>query len=140
MILKRRNIISALRRIEATYEGRHNMGRITNMLEKRKVNSERLEREAPNLFKGFNELVMQYYKPGAIDRKHKELMAIVGSVITRCISCLANHANEAIAAGATRDEVFEAAAIGIDYGGGASFVMVRDNLLDILDEIGKAKS
>lgn len=75
------------------------------------------------------------YKPGALERKHKELMAVTASVATRCVPCLATHANNAVAAGATREEVLEAAAIGVEFGGGPSFVVVRDNLLDFLDEI-----
>jgi AhpD family alkylhydroperoxidase len=62
-------------------------------------------------------------------------MAVAASVATRCVSCLANHANNAVTAGATREEVIEAAAIGVEFGGGPSFVVVRDNLLDFLDEI-----
>ena len=57
------------------------------------------------------------------------------AVATRCIPCLANHATNAISAGATRDEVLEAAAIGIEFGGGPAFVVVRENLLNFLDEI-----
>jgi alkylhydroperoxidase/carboxymuconolactone decarboxylase family protein YurZ len=38
-------------------------------------------------------------------------------------------------AGATREQVLEAAAIGVEYGGGPSFVVVRDQLLDMLEEI-----
>jgi len=49
------------------------------------------------------------------------------------ISCHANHVNEAISAGATREEIIEATVTGIDYGGGASYVLVRDHLLEILD-------
>jgi alkylhydroperoxidase/carboxymuconolactone decarboxylase family protein YurZ len=40
-------------------------------------------------------------------------------------------------AGATKDEVIEAAAIGIEFGGGPSYVMVRDHLLDFLGDIEK---
>ncbi|MEW6685139.1 MAG: carboxymuconolactone decarboxylase family protein [Candidatus Edwardsbacteria bacterium] len=111
------------------------MGNLKDILKKRKINRSRLEKEAPDLYNGFNELVKHYYKHGALDRKQKELMAVTASVATRCIPCLANHANNAISAGATRDEVLEAAAIGIEFGGGPSFVVVRDNLLDFLDEI-----
>ena len=65
----------------------------------------------------------------------KRWMAVAASVATRCVPCLANHANNAIATGATREEVLEVAAIGVEFGGGPSFVVVRDNLLDFLDEI-----
>ena len=108
---------------------------VDGILRKRAANRERLEREAPDLYQGFNELLKRYYKPGALERKHKELMAVTASVATRCIPCLANHATNAVAAGATREEILEAAAIGVEFGGGPSFVVVRDNLLDFLDEI-----
>jgi len=115
------------------------MANVKDILKKRKVNRDRLEKEAPDLYNGFNELVKYYYKHGALDRKQKELMAVTAAVATRCIPCLANHANNAISAGATRNEVLEAAAIGIEFGGGPSFVVVRDHLLDFLDEIEQSK-
>lgn len=105
------------------------------ILVRREVNRQRLEKEAPNLFQGFNELMKYYYKPGALTRREKELMAVAASVATRCIPCLANHSNNAVAAGATREQVLEAAAIGVEFGGGPSFVVARDQLLDMLDEI-----
>ncbi len=111
------------------------MEAVEEILKKRSRNRERMEREAPDLYNGFNELLKQYYKPGALDRKYKELMAVAASVATRCIPCLANHGNNAMAAGATREELLEAAAIGVEFGGGPSFVGVRDNLLEFLDEI-----
>ncbi|MEN6466085.1 MAG: carboxymuconolactone decarboxylase family protein [Syntrophaceae bacterium] len=106
-----------------------------SILENRNKNRARLEKEAPDLFQGFNDLMKCYYKHGSLDRRQKELMAVTASIATRCIPCLANHANNAIRAGATRDEVLEAAAIGVEFGGGPSFVIVRDNLLAFLDEI-----
>ena len=69
-------------------------------------------------------MLNHYYKARALDTKQKELVAIVGSVTTRCVSCLANHIHNVVSAGATKDEIVEAAAIGVDYGGGASYVMV----------------
>ena len=111
------------------------MGSAKEIIEKRRVHRERLEREAPNLYNGFNELMKYYYKPGALDRKYKELMAIASAVATRCIPCLANHANNAMSKGATREEILEAAAIGIEFGGGPSFVVVRDHLLEFLDDL-----
>ncbi len=114
------------------------MGAI-EIIKKRKENGDRLEREAPDLYDGFNELMKRYYKHGVLGRKTKELMAVTASVATRCVPCLANHANNALAAGATRAEVLEAAAIGVEFGGGPSFVVVRDNLLEFLDEIEESQ-
>ena len=62
-------------------------------------------------------------------------MAVTASVATRCIPCLANHANNTVSVGATKAEIVEAAAIGVEFGRGPSFVIVRDHLLDFLDDI-----
>ena len=43
--------------------------------------------------------------------------------------------NEYLPQQMTREEIMEAAAIGIEFGGGPAFVVVRDNLQDFLDEI-----
>jgi AhpD family alkylhydroperoxidase len=104
------------------------------ILKNRTNNRKRLEKEAPDLFNGFNELMKYYYKHGALTRKQKELIAVGTAVATRCIPCLANHAYNAFTAGASREEIMEAAAIGVEFGGGPSFVTVRDNLLQFLDE------
>lgn len=105
------------------------------ILKKRTGNRKRLEKEAPDLYNGFNEMMKHFYKPGALDRKQKELMAVTASVATGCVPCLANHANNAMTSGASRDEVMEAAAIGVEFGGGPAFVTVRDNLQGFMDEI-----
>jgi AhpD family alkylhydroperoxidase len=111
------------------------MGTLEEILLKRKKNRDRLKNEAPDLFNGFNELMRYYYKTSALDLKQKELIAVGAAVATRCIPCLANHASNAISHGATREEVLDAAAIGVEFGGGPSFVAVRDNLLEFLDDI-----
>jgi len=115
------------------------MGTVKDILKRRTENRERMEKEAPNLYNGFNELMKHYYKRGVLERKYKELMAVAAAVATRCVPCLANHANNAIVSGATREEVLEAAAIGVEFGGGPSFVVIRDNLLDFLDEIESSR-
>ena len=109
------------------------------ILKRRAADRERLEKEAPNLYNGFNDLMKQYYKPSALDRKYKELMAVTASVATRCVPCLANHMSNAVSAGATREEVLDAAAIGVEFGGGPAFVVVREHLLQFLDEIAASQ-
>ncbi len=109
------------------------------ILKNREKNRKRMEEEAPDLFNGFNEMMKIYYKHGILDRKIKELMAVTASVATRCLPCLVTHTNNAIASGATRAEILEAASVGIEFGGGPSFVIVRDNLLNFIDELEKNK-
>ena len=110
-----------------------------DILKRRATDRGRLEQEAPNLYNGFNDLMRQYYKPSTLDRKYKELMAVTASVATRCVPCLANYMNNAASAGATRDDVIDAAATGVEFGGGPAFVVVRKHFLQFLDEITPSK-
>jgi AhpD family alkylhydroperoxidase len=87
------------------------MGIVKNVLKKRTENRARLEKEAPDLYNGFNELMKHFYKHGVLERKYKELMAVSASVTTHCVPCLSNHANNAMATGATREKVLEAAGL-----------------------------
>lgn len=109
-------------------------GRAGKILKKREKNQRRLEEEAPVLAEGFGSLMKAYYSPSALDTKYKELIAIALSVSRCCIPCLAVHMKNAIEAGAVREEVIDAAKIGVEFGGGPSLVMVRTNLLEFLDE------
>jgi AhpD family alkylhydroperoxidase len=108
---------------------------VRQIVEKRVKNQKRLKKEAPVLFAGFDGLMKAYYQPGALSLKSKELIAVALSVSRCCIPCLANHTKNAVEAGATREEVLDAAKIGVEFGGGPSFVVVRNNLLDFLDEL-----
>ncbi len=109
--------------------------RVKQIVEKRAKNQKRLEKEAPLLSGGFNDLMTAYYAPSALDTKYKELIAIALSISRCCIPCLAVHTRNAVEAGATREEVIDAAKIGVEFGGGPSFVVVRNNLLEFLDEL-----
>ena len=111
------------------------MNKLAELLEERRLDDERLEKNAPDLFNGFKSLVKYYYKQGALSRREKELMAVAVSVATRCLTCLGNHANNAVTAGASKEQVLEAAAIGVEFGGGPSFVFVREHLLKMIEEM-----
>jgi len=71
----------------------------------------------------------------ALDNKYKEMIAVALSVSRCCIPCPANRTKNAIKARAPREEVIDSAMIGIEFGGGPSVVVVRNNLLDFLDEL-----
>ncbi|MGA2160906.1 MAG: carboxymuconolactone decarboxylase family protein [Methanoregula sp.] len=114
-------------------------GRVRRILKQREKNQKRLAEEVPILSGGFESLMKAYYAESALATKYKELIAVGLSVSRCCIPCLAHHTKNAIEAGATRDEVLDAAKIGIEFGGGPSFVVVRNNLLEFLDEIERGK-
>jgi len=105
------------------------------ILHDRHAKNDRLQSEAPELATGFREMLKRYYAPGALDAREKELAAIACSVAAASASSLAIHSANALAAGASRQQIIEAAAIGVEFGGGPSYTLVRDHLLGFLDEI-----
>lgn len=97
--------------------------------------NKRLEQESTHLYQGYLDSQKNYYHEGVISNKFKQLMAVCAAVAVRCTPCIINHTNQALNAGATRQEVIEAATVGVELGGGPSLVLVRNRLMDILDDL-----
>jgi AhpD family alkylhydroperoxidase len=112
-------------------------GRVRRIIKQREKSQKRIAEEAPLLFEGFDSLMKAYYAESALPTKYKELIAVGLSISRCCVPCLAVHTKNAIEAGATREEVIDAAKIGVEFGGGPSFVVVRNHLLEFLDELEK---
>jgi len=62
----------------------------------------------------------EVFKPGKLDVKTKELIAVAATYITRCPYCIEAHAKKALEAGATKEELAEVIAISASLGKGAS--------------------
>ena len=75
---------------------------------------------AGDVMKGFSALAQAALKPGALDAKTKELIALAISVAVRCDDCIAFHARAAVEHGATREEILETLGVTIYMGGGPS--------------------
>ena len=76
---------------------------------------------APDAFKGFVELDKIVGRDdGAIPRKYRELIAIAVACTTQCPYCLDVHTRAAKRAGATRQEVAEAALLAAALRAGAA--------------------
>ena len=67
---------------------------------------------------GLNSIVRR--EDGAIPRKYRELIALAVSCTTQCPYCIESHAKGAKAAGATREEVTEAALLAAALRSGAA--------------------
>ncbi len=78
--------------------------------------------EAPDIAASFSGLAKAATKPGHLDPKTKELMALAIGISARCDGCIGFHTEAAIGHGATRDEVIETIGIAIYMGGGPSYV------------------
>ena len=82
----------------------------------------------------FMNLLGTTYKPGALDTKTKELMSVAIGTFTRCEYCIVFHTYKAFEAGATSDEIMEAAMVSVAFGGGPSMAYSVTLLKDSIEE------
>ena len=80
-----------------------------------------LSREIPDTVTGFNKMGAAAKKPGALDEKTKEIMALGIAIATRCDSCIGFHIRSLIRLGLTRAQLCEALAMATYMGGGPSY-------------------
>jgi AhpD family alkylhydroperoxidase len=61
-------------------------------------------------------------KPGQLDAKTKELMALAIAIAMRCEGCIVYHVRAAAKHGATREQVAETIGVAVEMGGGPATV------------------
>ncbi len=76
----------------------------------------------PEYTRAFVNLLESIMKTRTLDRKTKELIAVALSVQARCEYCIAFHVKNALEAGASREEINEAAWVAVTMCGGPCFM------------------
>jgi AhpD family alkylhydroperoxidase len=94
---------------------------------------DKLGEELPEVMRAFSALHEEALKEGALSVKTKRLIMLGASVAVRCEPCIRVHVNGALEEGASREEILEAASVGILMGGGPSAAYTA---LYLLDELG----
>ena len=87
----------------------------------------------PEVMDGFSAIAKAALKPGALDTKTKELIALGISVATRCDDCIGFHIKAAVEKGATREEIMETLGMAIYMGAGPS-VMYAAHVVAAFDQ------
>lgn len=72
----------------------------------------------PEQMGGFGELHRSAVAAGALSRPVKELMAMAVGIATHCEDCMLLHLHDALRAGATVEEVYDAIGVAVLMGGG----------------------
>lgn len=93
----------------------------------------RMVRHMPEVMKSVGTLHDATYGEGALSGKQKELIALGIGITTRCQDCIAFHTHEALAHGATFEEVIECIGVAIQMGGGPA-VMYGAHALEALEQ------
>jgi AhpD family alkylhydroperoxidase len=91
---------------------------------------------APDVMRNFSGMAQGALKPGALDPKAKELIALAIGVAIRCDDCIAFHVKSALQNGATRDEVMETLGMAVYMGAGPS-VMYASHAIEAFDQFAQ---
>ncbi len=95
--------------------------------------TERLQKDYPTETSGFLSFLNRAEAGKALDIKQKELINVGLAVAAQCEWCIAFHVEEAVKAGASRDEIVEAGFMAVIMHGGPAY-MYMTPLLQALDE------
>lgn len=94
-----------------------------------------MQKASPAIAQGFGGLFMKTMGDGALDAKHKELIALGIGMALRCEPCIYAHAEKCFKAGATREEMLEVAGVVVMMQGGPGYVYTP-KLIEALDALG----
>jgi AhpD family alkylhydroperoxidase len=89
--------------------------------------------EIPLPYGGFARLHRKALADGALSGKVKELMALAISIAVGCDGCIAYHTHDAVAAGASREELLETIGVGLFMGGGPGSIYAA-HALDAVEQ------
>lgn len=91
--------------------------------------------EAGNLeIRRFFALDGRTYEDGALDRRTKELMGLVASLVLRCDDCVTYHMIRCREEGLSDEELFEALSVGLVVGGSIVIPHLR-RAVDLMDTL-----
>jgi len=90
----------------------------------------------PNVMKSHTEFTSQVYGDGALPTKMKRLIALGIALRTGCTGCIIAQTKRAVEAGATKEEILEAVAVGIAMGGTPAVGWFW-RVIKVLEEMGK---
>lgn len=81
-----------------------------------------LREEIPDVWSAYSAMHRAVIRDGALDARHKELIALAISIVKRCDGCIAAHARGAARRGATPSEVAEMIGVTLLLDGGPATV------------------
>ncbi len=113
------------------------MGEMRDAMRSAKRAMGELNRQVPEEMSCFTQFMSSVLKPGKLDLKTKELIALGMGLTARCKYCIGIHTEKALNAGATPEELWEVATVAVMMGGGPAMTYVAE-LQKALDELGGA--
>lgn len=109
------------------------MGNIRNKLDQVAVLTRRLRKDYPTETQAFLGFLQKAEEGKALDLRIKELINVALAVAAQCEWCIAFHVEQAVKAGASRDEVIEAGFMAVVMHGGPAYMYLTP-LFEAVDE------
>lgn len=110
------------------------MDKLDEITRRRKLAHHQLVGLKSKVYESFLQMEHAAYTDGALPKKTKELIAVGISVLMDCESCMQWHIDQAVAAGATQQEILEAIEVAIEMGAGRVTVSARF-ALDVMNRV-----
>ena len=84
----------------------------------------KMKQQTPAMLQGFSQLFTKIMADGAVSAKEKELVAVGIAVSQQCEPCIKLHVKKCLEAGATKEQVLEAASVAVMMGGGPAYTHI----------------
>jgi len=94
----------------------------------------KMKQQAPDMLNGFAGLFGKVMAEGTVTLREKELIALAIAVAVQCSPCIKLHVRKCLDAGATSEQVLEAASVAVMMGGGPAYTHIPI-VIDTLDAI-----
>jgi AhpD family alkylhydroperoxidase len=92
----------------------------------------------PDAVKGFGSLFGAVMKAGALSVQEKELIALGIGMAVRCDPCINLHVQKSLEAGATPEQILEAASVAVMMQGGPTYTYLP-KVVEALEAVGKSR-
>jgi AhpD family alkylhydroperoxidase len=108
--------------------------RANAFFERWKSDQGKMKNAVPGIMQGFGGLFQATMKEGALTVREKELIALTLGLEARCAPCINLHVQKCLHAGATREQILEAAGVAVMMRGGPAYTHLPE-IIDALDHL-----
>ena len=84
----------------------------------------KMKEQTPDMISGFSGLFAKIMKDGSVSLLEKEFIAVGIAVAIQCPPCIKLHVKKCIEAGATPEQVLEAASVAVMMAGGPAYTHI----------------
>lgn len=109
------------------------MDKLSQFKEDRERLNNLISKYAKTGMKKFLHLDQTTYESSALDKKTKEMLGLVSSLVLRCDDCILYHLSQCLQLGITSDELLEVFEVGLIVGGSITIPHIR-RAIDVLDQ------